>query len=229
MMKSIFNFLLIKFKGLIPIKLKIFIKKFKKFNGYDGLDKKMLNYINYKNGFYIECGANDGVSQSNTWYFEKQLGWNGLLVEPVDKTFNELIKNRGKKNFFFKAALRSFAYKEKFVELKLNIKDTLSTRSTPDDVDTRINIKVKASNLTSILNKINAPKFIDFFVLDVEGDELEVLKGVDFNLYKFKYILVETFKFNEFKIFLNKYNYKYVKKMSDRHDYLFKFIKKKKK
>ena len=228
MKESMFNYLLIKFKGLIPIKLKIFVKKFKKFNGYDGLDRKMLNYINYKNGFYIECGANDGVSQSNTWYFEKYLGWSGLLVEPVDKTFNELIKNRGKKNFFFKAALRSFDYKKKFVELKLNIKDTLSTRSTPDDVDTRINIKVKASNLTSILNKINAPKFIDFFVLDVEGDELEVLKGVDFNLYKFKYILVETFKFNEFKIFLNKYNYKYVKKMSDRHDYLFKFIKKKK-
>ena len=47
------------------------------------LTKKMLKYINYKNGFYIDCGANDGVNQSNTWYYEKNLGWNGILIEPI--------------------------------------------------------------------------------------------------------------------------------------------------
>ena len=91
-----FRKILIRFKGLFPTKLKTLVKKFKKFNGYDGLDKRMLKYINYKNGFYIECGANDGVNQSNTWYFEKQLGWKGLLIEPVKEVFVELKKNRGK-------------------------------------------------------------------------------------------------------------------------------------
>ena len=57
------NKFLIKFKGLFPTKFKTFCKKFRKFNGYDGLDKRMLKYINYSNGFYIECGANDGVNQ----------------------------------------------------------------------------------------------------------------------------------------------------------------------
>ena len=51
----------------------------------------MLKYINYSNGFYIECGANDGVSKSNTWYFE-ELNWKGLLIEPVNHVFNELKK-----------------------------------------------------------------------------------------------------------------------------------------
>ena len=74
-----FNYILIKFKGLFSTKFKTFIKKYKKFNGYGGLDKRMLKFINYENGFYIECGANDGVNQSNTWYFEKQLKWRGLL------------------------------------------------------------------------------------------------------------------------------------------------------
>ena len=45
-----FKKILIIFKGLFPIKFKTFIKKYKKFNGYDGLDKRMLKYINYQNG-----------------------------------------------------------------------------------------------------------------------------------------------------------------------------------
>ena len=68
-----FSSFVIKIKGLFPTKFKTFLKKFRKFNGYDQLDRKMLNYINYENGYYIECGANDGVNQSNTWYLEKNL------------------------------------------------------------------------------------------------------------------------------------------------------------
>lgn len=218
--------LILKTKGLLPVKLKTYLKKFKKFNGYDGLDKRMLKYINFKNGFYIECGANDGVNQSNTWYFEKELGWNGLLIEPIDEVFKELKENRSNKNFFFNRALRSLSYKKKTVELKLNLDDTLSTRSTVDDIDTRIKIVVKSANLNFILNKIKAPRIIDFFSLDVEGDEFEVLKGINFKQYSFKYILIETYELNKLKIFLNKFGYKYVKKMSNRNDYLFKLIKK---
>lgn len=215
---------IIKIKGIFPVKLKTYFKKFRKFNGYDKLDKKMLKYLNYNNGFYIECGANDGVSQSNTLYYEKYLGWNGLLVEPVKDVFKELKKNRNKNNFFFNVALAPFGSK-KNIELMLNIKDTLSTRSTPDDVKTRENIKVKSENLNYILNKINAPKIIDFFSLDVEGDEFKVLKGVNFNKYNFKYILVETYYLKKIKNFLLKNNYKYIKKMTNRNDYLFKYIK----
>ena len=217
--------IIIKFKGLFPTKFKIFIKKFKKFNGYNGLDKRMLKYINYSNGFYIECGANDGVSQSNTWYFEKKLGWNGLLIEPIDEAFAQLIKNRSSKNYFFKRALRPFNYKKKNVELKVNTKDTLSTRSTIDDIETRVNVKVKAANLNSLLNNIKAPNIIDFFSLDVEGDEFQVLKGINFRKYTFKYILVESYELKDLKFFFNKNGYKYVKKMSNRNDHLFKSIK----
>jgi FkbM family methyltransferase len=217
--------LIIKFKGFFPVKIKTYFKKFKTFNGYDGLDKRMLNYINFKNGFYIECGANDGVNQSNTWYFEKKLGWKGLLIEPIDTVFDELKKNRNKRNFFFQRALRPFNYKNKNVELKLDIKDTLSTRSTIDNVDTRVKIQVKSANLNSILNEIEAPKIIDFFSLDVEGDEFQVLKGISFKKYTFRYILVETYELNKLKNYLNKNGYKYVKKMSNRNDHLFKSIK----
>ena len=64
------NKIIIKLKGFLPVKFKTYLKKFRNYNGYEGLDKRMLKYINYSNGFYIECGANDGVNQSNTWYFD---------------------------------------------------------------------------------------------------------------------------------------------------------------
>ena len=218
------NKFILKFKGLFPIKFKTYLKKFKRFNGYDGLDKRMLKYFNYRNGFYIECGANDGVNQSNTWYFEKTLGWKGLLIEPVEEVFDELKKNRSKRNFFFKKALRPFSYKYKNVFLKINPKDSLSTRSTTDDIDSRVQIKVQSSNLNFLLDKIKAPKIIDFFSLDVEGDEFQVLKGINFKKYTFSYILVESYELKKLKNFFNNYNYKYVKKMSNRNDHLFKSI-----
>ena len=216
------NRFVIKIKGLFSTKFKTFLKKFRKFNGYDQLDRKMLNYINYENGYYIECGANDGVNQSNTWYLEKKLGWKGILIEPVDKAFSQLKNNRSSKNVFINKALKSFSYSKNFTILKLNPKDTLSTRSTPDDVKDRIDIKVKVDNLNSVLKKSKAPKIIDFFSLDVEGDELEVLKGIDFKIFKFKYILIETFQPKKIRVYLKRYRYKCVKKISLRNDYLFK-------
>jgi len=100
----------------------------------------------------------------------------------------------------------------------------LSTRSTTDDIDSRVQIKVQSSNLNFLLDKIKAPKIIDFFSLDVEGDEFQVLKGINFKKYTFSYILVESYELKKLKNFFNNYNYKYVKKMSNRNDHLFKSI-----
>jgi hypothetical protein len=51
--------MLVKHKGLLPIKIKTYLKKLKKFIAYHNRDKKLLNYINYKNRFCIDCGADD--------------------------------------------------------------------------------------------------------------------------------------------------------------------------
>ena len=58
---------------------------------------------------------------------------------------------------FINKALKPFSYKN-FIYLKLDVKDTLSTRSTEDNIKSRINIKVKAENLNSILNKVKLLK-----------------------------------------------------------------------
>jgi hypothetical protein len=71
-----------------------------------------------------------------------------------------------------------------------------------------------------LLDEANAPSVIDFLSLDVEGAELEVLKGVDFARYRFKYMLVECRNLTRLELFLAQQGYALVDRLSG-HDYLF--------
>ena len=215
-----FKKIFIKLKGLIPLRIKTKLKKFRNFNACLELDKKMLKYINFRNGFYIECGANDGINQSNTWFFEKKLNWKGLLIEPNPKVFEELKRNRSNKNFFSNSLIGSFKDESSRVKM-LDTPDSLKNRVINKRKTQYNYIKVKSQSLNQILNEIKAPKKIDFFSLDVEDQEWNVLNGINFNAYNFMYILIETRFFKKINNFLKKFNYKFEKRLSN-IDYLFK-------
>jgi FkbM family methyltransferase len=222
-----------KIKSLIPNKYKNYIRKFKKFNAYNDLDKKMLKFINYRNGFYIDCGANDGVNQSTTWYFEKYLNWNGILIEPLPKIYKELKLNRSQNNFFFNNALVSSSFKKRLIKM-IDFEDSIMAKVNNSKFSNNLSkktINVKATTLNNILYKIPNRKKFDFFSLDVEGAELDVLRGINFSKFSFDYILIETSNFKIIKKFLVKNNYKFIERLSNyniKHlpefgDYLFKY------
>jgi len=52
----------------------------------------LLNDLNYDSGFFIEAGANDGLKFSNTYLYEIEKGWKGLLVEPNHSQYVECKK-----------------------------------------------------------------------------------------------------------------------------------------
>ena len=207
-----------------------FLKQFKVYSAANNLDKKLEKYLNYKNGFYIEIGANDGIEQSNTLFLEKKYNWTGMLIEPSEK-FEKLIKNRKNKNFFYNEACCSFSNRNKKIKfLNLNLMTIALNLSQNINIKKHIYYGKKREKnnyifykqgtpLNNLLISSNAPKIIDFFSLDVEGSELEVLKGIDFNKYKFKFILVEDTNIKKVKNFLSKKNYCLVKKFDG--DYLF--------
>jgi FkbM family methyltransferase len=204
-------------KKILPTKFKTFLKKFRKFNSINNLDKKLLKYLDFKNGFYIECGANDGVNQSNTWYFEKVLNWKGILIEPNKTSFINLKKNRSSKNIFKNVALVSEDFKNKNEEIYLsenNLESKLTNIANP------FSQKVTTETLNNILKEINVNK-INFFSLDVEGHEEEVLKGLNLNIFDIDYILIETNNFDKINFMLKNFNYILQEKLSF-HDYLFK-------
>ena len=205
------------FKKILPTKFKTFLKKFRKFNSINNLDKKLLKYLNFKEGFYIECGANDGVNQSNTWYFEKVLNWRGILIEPNKISFKNLKNNRSSKNIFRNVALVSEDFKNKNELIYLcenNLESKLTNTVNP------LSQKVATETLNNILKALNVNK-INFFSLDVEGYEEEVLKGLNLNIFDIDYILIETNNFDKINFMLKNCNYTLQEKLSF-HDYLFK-------
>ena len=78
-----------------------------------------------------------------------------------------------------------------------------------------------AKQLNNILSKVNAPKKIDFLSLDVEGSEIEVLKGINHNEYRFKFICIESRDIKKINNYLTINNYLLIEQLSP-IDYLFK-------
>jgi len=225
--KKIFNF-------KIPSSLK---KKLKKNFGKNNLDLKLEKYLNFFDGFYVELGAHDGITQSNTYYYEKNKDWKGILIEPTPKLFKECKQNRSQRNLFFCNACVSFNFTKKNVNLIYsNLKTTSIDQTSKSFRDNHLSTPelnffekqttflAEARTLDSILYEANAPKKINFLSLYVEGAEFEVLSGINFNNFSFQYLIVETNKFKKLNEFLKQKNYIFIEKFNF-NDYLFKYLK----
>jgi FkbM family methyltransferase len=169
------------------------------------IDRKLEQYFNYRNGFFIEVGANDGFTFSNTYYFEQFKGWKGILVEGIPELYQQCLLERPKAKVF-NCALVSSDFSESYVTMKYSnlmslVEGSLKSKQAEENHVIKggkiqkgvipYEIKVPARTLTSILDECEVNE-IDFFSLDVEGYELNVLKGLDFNKYRPKYMLIEA-------------------------------------
>ena len=79
-------------QGKLFSRPKAFNSLSRKYVALNDLDKKLEKYLNHSNGFFIEAGANDGLKQSNSYYFAKSLQWKGILVEAIPELFEKCVK-----------------------------------------------------------------------------------------------------------------------------------------
>ena len=113
--------------------------------GLNELDKKLEEYVNYDNGFYVELGANDGVNQSNSLYFEQHRKWRGILIEPTPHKYLACCEARSEKNAIHCNACVGFDYKDKFVEIRYANLMSVSSSLTLDLLDTDAHLKFSST------------------------------------------------------------------------------------
>lgn len=147
-------------------------------------------------GYYVDVGARCGVFISNTARLDA-MGWDGICVEPHPDLFAQLQVNRPKPRLYNVAASSQDADGLEFIQLKQGAMGRSGLASTYRDSKwyeqtPHVRIKVSARTLTSILDEAQAPQFIHYLDIDVEGHELDVLKGLDFAKYDFGIVGVET-------------------------------------
>ncbi len=206
------------------------------FWGLDSLDKRVIRKLRSGTGYFVELGANDGISQSNTKHLEMWRNWSGVLIEPSPINYEKLLETRGKSNYFVNAACVSFDFTKPKMKLKYSNLMTIPLEGNSDILDKQdhANIgrkflrgteyvhefEVEARTLTSILKDAKAPDRIDFMSLDVEGGELEVLGGLDHRVYRFNWILVESRSPEALTRYMQSFGYDLDSQLTA-HDYLY--------
>lgn len=156
-------------------------------------------FTGVRNGSFLEMGALDGEKYSNSWYFEKQLNWRGVLIEGSPLNFAQIAKKRPDA-IRVNAMVCTEARTLHWVEGKSSatsgawelMSDAFRRRYHAGITDGMVKSfpTVECVHLNDILRRYGI-RHVDLFSLDVEGAELSVLKAIDFDKFSASVILVE--------------------------------------
>jgi len=147
-----------------------------------------------KGGFFVEFGATNGITLSNSYLLEKSYDWNGILAEPARCWHADLRANRNCK-------IETKCVWDKSGEL-LEFNEVtaqeLSTIKAFSDSDGHLIARqegevypVETITLDELLKQHGAPHEIDYLSIDTEGSELTILSSFDFSYYDIRIITVE--------------------------------------
>jgi len=136
-------------------------------------------------GFFVESGALDGETHSNTVLLEKDLGWSGLLVEPDPRFFDKIL-SKHRHAYAFNGCLApsgragnvSFSFHVPFGLSQIRDGGSLAVQAQPLEA----------------LMKAAGRNVVDFWSLDIEGSEGPVLKTTDFSKVEVGVLLIEMNK-----------------------------------
>ncbi len=162
--------------------------------GQTGLVDKLLR--SKTKGFFVECGAGDGETGSNTLGLEIGRNWTGLLIEPNEYFYRHLLK-KNRNVYSINACLspKNSSTKMKFRPVGMmggldGMMDTIHEDYIKKDYHFQKDMMVQCFTLYSILAAIGRTH-IDYLALDVEGPELEILQTIPFHKVSIDIISVE--------------------------------------
>lgn len=152
-----------------------------------GQSQKIRNILqNRKNGFFIEAGALDGETRSNTLYLERYLNWTGLLIEPDPLNFIEVIK-RNRRAWLSPTCLSINPYPDVVLFEQNRNMGKIAGKGAKV---TGTTVNVQCFPFYSYILALNITH-VDYFSLDIEGLELDVLKTIPFKDINIETLSVE--------------------------------------
>ena len=155
-----------------------------------------------KKGVYVDVGCHHPLINNNTYYLYKR-GWSGINIDldfnsiemfnyfrPGDDNYKTAVSNK-------KGEAKLYFFHNRAPKNTLNKSNGRGAKSVK---------KIYTEKLDNILKKSKIKK-IDFLTIDVEGNELNVLKGLNFNKYKPKVISIELINQNVNSFYEQKIEY----------------------
>jgi len=138
-----------------------------------------------RDGFYVDVGSADGVVDSNTYVFDR-MGWKGICIDPFPANMGQRTCQMFRQPVFSESGRK--------VEFRVagengGIVDTMNRYK---DSHPRANVvELVTATLDEILTRAKAPRHIDYLSIDVEGAELEVLRGFSIDRYEVDALTIE--------------------------------------
>ena len=149
-------------------------------------------------GTYIDIGANDGVTFSNSYMLEKQLGWSGLLVEPLKWLMPKLYEHRRANNNILNACVYNRTYLAEFIEVPQSL-NHIEIKGFGEDMysgvqDTWAHVNKSWIPPNSVVNPVpcfHAQTILDAFNIthvnylsvDAEGADEAILRSIDWSRF----------------------------------------------
>lgn len=169
-------------------------------NNYDSIDVFLndLYFHDKQNGTFLQVGAYDGVSDSITYSYEKQLNWSGILIQPNKNLISKIKSNRSERDLILNVGIGN---KDQTLQFEI-----LPTRLDSSSFVLNQSKKQKLKNigfngysykqLIQVLSyesiiKISNLNKIDIAVIDVQGLQNVVLKSICNSKVKPTFVVVE--------------------------------------
>ena len=160
-----------------------------------GEDRFLLEYFGIRVGCYIDVGANHPYKLSNTYLLYRK-GWRGINIEPIPALHGKIARKRPQ-DLNLNIGIGRERGSMTFYEMHPNVLSTFNREVQEALVRTgqarlRNTYEVPIRSVTDVYREYMSGADLDLLLIDTEGFEMDVLNGIDWDLFRPKLIVIET-------------------------------------
>ncbi len=155
-----------------------------------------------EDGYFIEFGAFDGVTHSNTLFFERTRNWKGICIEPKKDAFEKLTANRTA--VCINGCVSDKSGQVEFLDIEGDSQE-LSGMICNYDLEHQQRIEKELAQsggkantvishcytLNQVFEQCNVTH-LDYCSIDTEGGEINIIKSIDFDNYTIDVFSIEN-------------------------------------